>query len=206
MTVYPSAIEQYLGSPAKIRILTALYAWKGGELTERQLAATCGLSTFGLRHALKDLERSHLVSKKTVGRSNVWLLNERSFHFEAVKPILEIILNAPSPLKILSESVRTKLPAAKIERVVLFGSAAEGDFGRAGDIDVAILLKEVSNPEAVKEAVQEKADELSGEFLSSFGKRLEALVFSKKDWEDLHNKPLGRSIAKGKELYPHADV
>jgi predicted nucleotidyltransferase len=201
-----SSVEQYLGSPAKIRILTTLYAWKGSELTERQLAVTCGISTFGLRHALKDLEKSHLVTKKTVGRSNVWLLNEGSFHFEAIKPILEIILAMPSPIKILTDFLRTNMPTAKIDRVVLFGSAAEGDLNQAGDVDIAILLKKVSNPERVKEVIQEKADALSGEFLSVVGKRLEPLVFSREDWDKVRKKPLGQSIMKGKELFPHANL
>lgn len=199
-----AVIEPLLGSPAKIRILATLYAWRGSELTERQLANTCGLSTFGLRHALKDLEKSHLVSKKTVGRSNVWMLNERSFHFEIVRPILEIILNIPSPLQVLSEFLKNGLPTSKIDRVILFGSAAEGDFNRARDLDIAVILKAAARPESVKEAVQSKADELSGEFLGVMGKRLEPLVLSQEEWNVLRDKPLGRSIVKGKELYPHA--
>ena len=112
----------------------------------------------------------------------------------------------PSPLKVLSQSIKSSLPTTKIDRVILFGSAAEGDLNQVGDIDVAILLKKTPDPETVKGVVQERADELSGDFFGTVGKRIEPLVFSKQDWEQIRNKPLGISISKGKELYPHADL
>lgn len=203
MTDAITIVEQCLGSPAKIRILTMLYSWKGSELTERQLASLCGLSTFGLRHALKDLEMSSVVSKKSVGRSNVWALNERSFHFNTLRSILETIAGMPSPIAALAEKLRKGLPVEKIDRIILFGSAAHGDLGKAGDVDIAILLGKISDPESLKEAVQEKVDEIAGELLPVIGKRIEPLVFSRKDWDKLKKQALGQAILEGQELYPH---
>lgn len=206
MLITSSLAENCLGSPAKIRILTTLYSWKGSELTERQLASLCHLSTFGLRHALADLERWGIVTKKVVGRSNVWMLNKQGFVFGPLSTLLEEILHFPSPYQLLQKVLTHSLPLDKIERVTLFGSAARGPFDEARDIDVAVLCKETRNEKSLKADLQDKMDRLSGELLPSIGKRLEAHIFSHSEWKSISKRPLGEVIKKGREIFPNEEI
>ena len=203
MNFASSLIERALGSPAKLRILTTLRTWSGGELTERQLASLCGLSTFGLKHALEDLEALHLVTKKVVGRSYIWALNQQSFTLGTLMPVLDRLINIPDPLEKVSETLRRELPLKDIERIVFFGSAVEKDFFEAGDIDVAVFLKKSPKEMEIKSRTTGKIEELTGALLPEIGKRLEGHIFTWQEWQNLKKKPLMHSIERGQKVYPH---
>lgn len=202
MLITTALAEVCFGSSAKIRILTILRQWSGSEMTERQLARLCRLSPFGLRHALADLERWNVVTKKAVGRSNVWSLNRQCFLFAALLPLLKRMADLPTPYHHLKERLLKALPLRTVEKIVLFGSAAGVRFEEAGDIDLAVWVKRAGK----KGEVTRILDRLSGDFLPSLGKRLEGHVFSKNEWVRVSQTPLGRAIEKGKEIFPHEQV
>ncbi len=204
MTLLDTPAERVLGSPAKIRIMTRLTSWAGSELTERQLAKLCGLSTFGIRHALADLERCLVVTKKRIGRAHVWQINKKSYAYRVLKPVLERIANLPSPLRVVQSSLVKTLPLRQIHKLVLFGSALDREVEEPGDVDIAIILKARKMSADDKERYRDIVTKISGELGPQIGKRLEPHIFSIADWE--RNSPLMQAIHRGKELYPHAEV
>lgn len=206
MTTQSSLGERCLGSPAKIRILTTLFLWKRSDLTERQLAKLCRLSTFGLRHALADLEGSLMITKKVVGRSHVWTLNEAGYPFQILKPVLACLANLPLPLQWVKRKLREGLPLEGVKRIVLFGSAVSGNFEEAGDVDIAILLKDSVKGEKQRLLLREAVDRISGEVGPLSGKRLEPHFFGPKDWDRTKGRSLGLSILRGKEIYPGEEI
>ncbi|MBI4373746.1 MAG: helix-turn-helix domain-containing protein, partial [Deltaproteobacteria bacterium] len=66
----------------------------------------------------------------------------------------------------------------ELERILLYGSRARGDFRGDSDIDLAVIVK----PEDpfLKKEISEKAGQLSYEE----GVMFQVLVFSKKEWEN----------------------
>ena len=209
-----SLIDLCLGSPTKIRILATLSAWKGKDLTELQLAAMSQISGFGVRHALGDLSKSGIITKKIVGRANIWSLNESSYAYDYVGPIVEQIRKVPkSPLEFVKDQIRT-LPKEDVEKIILFGSAirasrnpaslTQATFRRIGDIDVAVILKKkVVKSGEMKEAIEETFSRVSGFVGIKLGKRLELHIFTPEEWDETNGTPLWLDILKGKEIYRH---
>ena len=196
--------ENILSSPTKLRVLTTLFKWRDSDLTERQLAKLCQLSTFGVRHALADLERSLMVTKKTIGRAHVWSLNLASFSFQTLKPIIEQLVTLPKPIEFIVEKLRV-LAIPQVEKILLFGSILQ-EKEEIGDIDIGILMKKVAKADVIKENMKHRVNELSGELGPLIGKRLEPHVFTYEEWTKIKTTSLGKSILKGKEIYPHAEI
>lgn len=198
-----SLIDLCLGSPVKIRILSTLSAWKGKDITELQLASLSHISDFGVRHALGELAGSGIVTKKVVGRANVWSLNESSYAYDCLGPIVDQIRKIPSPLSFLKDQILS-IPKEKIEKIILFGSAIRLAFQEIGDIDIAVILKKKGGlPE--KKRIEEVLGGVSGVIGMKLGKRLEPHVFTTDEWNKIKGKPLGTNIQRGKEIYPHEE-
>lgn len=200
-----SMVDLCLGSPAKTRLLKTLFAWKGKDLPENQLAQISQLSTYGARHALSDIETAGLINKKIIGHSNVWTVNEESFAFQYIQPVLEKILEIPSPLEFVKKQI-LKAPLEAISKIVLFGSVPHLGLGESGDIDVAILLKKSHSFKRIKKSVEETLDQVTEQIGLKLGKRLEHHLFTAEEWEKIKNTPLSLNIKKGKEIYPHEEI
>lgn len=197
-----SLADLCLGSPAKIRILSTLSAWKGKDLTERQMAALAGISSFGVRHALGDLESAGIVTKTVLGKAHIWRLNEAAYAYSHIAPIIDQIRKIPpSPLDFIKEQILS-IPKDGIQTIILFGSAVRSPFGRIGDIDVAIVLKKKAGQAAVR-AVEENLADISGTIGIKIGKRLEPHVFTAAEWSEAALKPLGKNILAGERIYSH---
>ena len=190
--------ENILGSPSKIRILITLLKWSEGELTERQLAGLCELSTFGVRHALADLERSLIVTKKVVGKANIWRLNRESFAFKVLKPVLDQLITIKNPLAYVKNALVEKLGRNDVAKIILFGSALEED-AEANDIDVCIILKPHLSSSFGHALTFPDVDVVEGI-------RLEAQIFTAEEWKQKISSPLGQAILKGKEIYPREEI
>ncbi|QQR81458.1 MAG: hypothetical protein IPJ69_04885 [Deltaproteobacteria bacterium] len=200
-------IELCLGSPAKLRLLKTLFSWKGKDLPENQLAQLSKLSTYGARHALSDIETSGLIHKKIIGHSNVWTLNETSFAFQNIQPVFEKILDIPSPLEFVKKQILNPLKNIEgVFKIFLFGSVPLLGLQKSGDIDVAIILQKSRSSERIKKNIEGVIDKSAEEIGLKLGKRLETHLFTAEEWEKTKNMPLGLSIKKGKELYPHEEI
>lgn len=198
-----SLVDLCLGSPTKIRVLSMLSAWRGKDLTELQLASLVGLSDFGVRHALVDLAQAGIVVKKSVGKANVWDLNESSYAYTYVGPIVEQIRKIPTPLNFVKDLILS-IPKDNIEKIILFGSSVRLAFQKIGDIDVAVILKrKLAVPQKEKQAVEEALDRVAGLIGVKLGKRIEPHVFASQEWERMRGKTLRTNIEKGEEVYPH---
>ena len=212
MYINENISEFVLGSPAKIRILTTLLKWREGELTERQLAGLCELSTFGTRHALADLERSLIVTKKVIGKANIWRLNRESYAFQTLKPILDQLVLLKKPMASVKEILISQFKKEGVKKIIIFGSVLD-EQEEAGDIDICILLNETTpaSPFSLRyhsssQELQGLVDQAAEKIFSTVGKRIEVHFFTPKEWERTQTTPLGQSILKGKEIYPREEI
>ena len=75
--------QDLLGSEMKQRILLFLAA-NQAPLTERELARLLGKSHTAVNKTLKELGDLDAVECRTIGRANVWTMNEKSLAFEVL--------------------------------------------------------------------------------------------------------------------------
>ncbi len=205
MDSFNTLIELALGTTAKLRILTILHKWHKTFLSERQLAELCQLSTYGIRHALGDLEMIRLLSKQVVGRAHIWSFNQESVAYEQLAPIITRITETKDPLTHIKDQLIGTLPLKQIDSMTLFGSLLEKSFYEAADIDICILLMPRSGVK-VKKSIEELIAQLSADFLSSIGKSIDAYIFTEEEWNQMRRKPLRQAISKGQDIYNHGKV
>jgi len=132
------------------------------------------------------MEKFEIIISSKIGKTYHYKLN-LSNHF--VENLLELIalekkeLNNPDffALNILREFVYelTNVNLENLEKVILFGSYAKRTYGKASDIDVAIILKE-KNPED-ELLITEIIDKLN----KRFKKEIQPHYYTKKEFDEL---------------------
>ena len=102
----------------------------GAALTGRQVHAMVrdGHSLWSVQQVLADLTSLGLVEIATVGRANLYTVNESHYAIAPLRALLE-------PLTALREVAA----AAGAQTVILFGSVARGEATADSDIDLAVL-------------------------------------------------------------------
>jgi predicted nucleotidyltransferase len=154
-----------------------------GSFHTRKVAEEAGVSVGTASMILRTLESSHLVEVEEKG-------NMKFYRINLMNPVAR-------EFKILY-NVRKLYPFVEelkehAERIVLFGSCAEGIDGWDSDVDLFILTQ---NPRTVKEV------------LSTFQKRLHRhlspIIVNAEGLARLrrHDSPLFSSIIRGKVLWP----
>lgn len=182
--------EGWVGSKAKLKIV--LFLLSGiGPTGERELARRISLSHVAVGKALRDLERVNFVSKTNIGNVNVWSVNEKSYAY-LVGAHLEELAKTP-PLLHLTKNLQADFGEAYsyIERVVLFGSVAEGKETERSDIDVFILVKDSAH----KKAALKQALSVSGRYEELYGNALSPVIMT--GAETKRNSKLLKNIERG---------
>lgn len=113
------------------KVLFLLVKNNDNSLTEKEITEIIGVSKSGVNSALKELEKSNLISRKKRGKLSFWFVNDLPLIKELKKTInLAILFPLVEKLKAISQ------------RVILFGSLAKGEDTKESDIDLFILTDE----------------------------------------------------------------
>lgn len=189
------SLEEVISSKSKLNILKHLFGQEA-PMSESELASIVGVSHMTINRTMKELSVLNLVSVRRVGNANVWFTNRRSFAYQALSKIVGELSNIPHPLDNLKETIKNQMTSNFVERVVLFGSVAQGREEETSDIDLFVLVK---SSEARKD-IQIYLDALSSECLSLYGNRLAPYVVTKSELKHKKNLPLLKEIKRGIEI------
>ncbi|MCW5951702.1 MAG: nucleotidyltransferase domain-containing protein [Propionibacteriaceae bacterium] len=117
---------------ARGAVLAALLR-TGAPLTGRQvhaLARDAG-SLWSAQQALTDLSELGIIEFQTIGRANVYTVNEAHYAIEPLRTLLD-------PFAALRATIADTMETS-VEAVILFGSTARGEATATSDIDLAVL-------------------------------------------------------------------
>lgn len=167
-------------------------------MSENQLARLLGIPLTTLHRTLKSLGKTGLIKSHKVGNSSSWMLDDRSYLFETLKPILEGLNSTTPPLKFLKRLIVKTLRVPAKYRLILFGSTVQGTDTSSSDIDLCIVY-----PSTVKDPeVRLKGDieTLQEACLDKFGKILNPFFVKGSILAKMPQKELHRNVLKGMEI------
>lgn len=191
------SLDDVISSRSKLKILKHLFGQEA-PMSESELASIVGVSHMTANRLMKKLAALNLVSVRRVGNANVWVANRGSFVYRALSNVVKELSKVPRPLEDLKETIRRQMPANLVDRVVLFGSIAQGSEEETSDIDLFVLVK---SDEARKE-IQLYLERLSSDCLSLYGNSLAPYVLTPLELEQRKNLPLLKEIKRGIEIEP----
>ena len=129
-------LTRALGSESRTRILRLLAQVPGKEFTGRELARVAGLAHRSVDLAMEDLVALDLVTRRHLGRANVYAANREARRFRIVETLFR---EERETLTRVKEAIATALP--DVDSAVLFGSAARGEEGLESDLDLLIVSR-----------------------------------------------------------------
>ncbi|MFH1448057.1 MAG: nucleotidyltransferase domain-containing protein [Candidatus Micrarchaeota archaeon] len=157
--------------------LLAFISKKDGELYERQIAKEAGVSSGSANSILRRFEKIGLLKTTRKGKMVFYSRNDDNPLLRQFKVFLTVNELMPVMKKIVPLS----------NRIVLFGSCAEGRDVETSDIDVFILSKE-------KDKIRRIFDDYQ---------KIQALILDNQEYVSFEkkDKPLYERINSGIELY-----
>lgn len=170
--IFRDFAERLLGSKVKLRMLKHLLVGHphAGLLpsSERELAKLCGVSNAAVNKAFRDFYELGLVSPMSVGGSNVWRLNDKSYAYWVLAAPLAGELLRQSPLALLESEIREALAsdynAGRVKEAVIYGSIANGTEKSSSDIDLLLLIDSKKSEKRIRKAVEALDSKCSGLF------------------------------------------
>lgn len=169
-------------------------------MSENQLSRLLGIPLTTLHRSLKSLGKTGLIKSHKVGNASSWMLDERTYLFETLKPILVGLNLIAPPLPFLKRLILKTLHVPKKYRMILFGSTVAGTDTAASDIDLCIVYPAtVGNPEA---RLKKDMEQLQEACLDKFGKTLNPIFIKDSALAKAPRKALHQSILKGVAVKP----
>jgi predicted nucleotidyltransferase len=129
-------LERIFGSKAKVKIVRALASNPDSELCLEDVAGKTGLALGTAHPAIKDLAVTRIVLTRRAGRSTLYKINEKHLLYSRIR---ELFLHEMTAHVKVAEEFANRIDKTGIECVILFGSAARGEFARVGDVDILIV-------------------------------------------------------------------
>lgn len=184
---FTKPLDSILNTEAKTRILR-FFCKTGAEWNGSQIAKEIGVTPAAAHTALRALHREGLLQLRNMGKTHVYSLEGRSFLVSnLLKPlfaredkILDYIVGMIKR-KILSSKVREEIVS-----VAIFGSVSIHKERPASDIDLAVIVNNISAKTAVEYMLQELDDRISKEF----GNTLSPYINTRVEFKAKHEKGL----------------
>lgn len=189
------SLEEIITSKAKIKILKYLFGQEAS-MSEGELARIVNVSHMTINRLMKELRTINLVSVERIGNANVWSANKESYAYMNLSEIIESILVIPSPLEHLKKTISKYILKKSVNRVVLFGSIAEGKSRVNSDIDLFILVKSQKE----KEELSQHLNKLSNLCLKLYGNRLSPYILTESELKRKGKLPLLKEFEKGIQI------
>jgi predicted nucleotidyltransferase len=134
------SIQHTIFATSEQKIISFLADNSGKEFTEKEISKASKVKKSAVNLALHRLSANRLISKKTIGRSSLFKIEENNLFAKEIK-ILQSILT-------LSDLLEKLKPFS--QRIILFGSSAEGRNTKESDID---LFVQTDSPEKVRKVI-----------------------------------------------------
>jgi predicted nucleotidyltransferase len=152
------------------------------ELYQREIARLAMVSIGATSQKLKKLSADELVSFRTSGKMIFYRYNLSN----PVAKQFKILLNLSAVFEL------TRKLRDHAERVILFGSYAEGTNVTASEIDIFVLTRE-----------SKKVREIAGDYGDNRGKKVSLIIVNADEFQQLkaRYKPLYKRIIKGITLW-----
>jgi len=169
-------------SPTSLKVLCFLLSDPMSQFHEREIVRRTGVSVGSVNQILKKLHEIGLVEKDKRGRTNFYKMNLKS----PISRQLKVLFNV-SALDDLVCKIREGS-----ERIVLFGSCAEGTDVKNSDIDLFVFT---SNVETVQRKISRYEERLD--------KRISLIVVDSSGLAKMKSKdkPLYERISRGITLW-----
>jgi len=172
-------VEMLLGSKVKAKVLRTLWRYREKEFTIRELAKFLGVSHTGIKKVIDELEKTNVLTVRTVGRSYAFRLNMNSYAANIVGKTFEMERRALSELR---DAIRKKLESRLVTSAALYGSVVEGKETPRSDIDLLIVTNQ-------RENVEEIVAELQNDVSKRFGNSISAYYISEEDLRKKRKEP-----------------
>jgi len=91
------AIKNILSSPVRLKVARFLLTHEA-PMSEREIASILKISHMSINRAMTELAEVNFVYYKTIGNAHVWVVNQKSFAYQAINGIVNAIDSCPSPL------------------------------------------------------------------------------------------------------------
>jgi len=188
-----SGVLKVLNSEDKIKILKFMLGQKRlPNMSERELSRIIGVSNVKLNRALAEFKGINLAEVKGVGNSNVWAVNENSYAYSVLKPIIDSSAQKDVPFDDVASRLKKAFKKMDVKEVKIFGSVAVKKETETSDIDVFVLVKDNNK----KKEAMDIIDRLSADFLELYGNVLNGYILTEKEYKDRKNLALIGSIEK----------
>lgn len=199
MTFHMDVLKECFTHWIQLRICQVLMR-QPKPMSENQLSRLLGIPLTTLHRSLKSLGKTGLIKSHKVGNASSWMLDDRSYLFETLKPVLEGLNSITPPLPYLKRLILKTLHVPKKYRMILFGSTAAGTDTPASDIDLCIVYPAaVKNPEV---RLKEDLEQLQEVCMDKFGKTLNPYFIKDSVLAKAPQKELHRNILKGMKITP----
>ena len=191
-------LDVCLGTRTSWKILLVLGEAPGKATSRKEIQNLTRLGNKVIAKFLLVLEKFNIATSKKIGKSHYYTLNLSNPY---VAQILELInlekakLNNPDffALNILRDFVYelTNTNLDNLNSVILFGSYAKRTYTKTSDIDVAIILREISASDEL--LIAEITDRLN----KRYGKEIQPHYYTTREFAELKKKDrLAQEIAK----------
>ncbi len=190
------AIKDILSSPVRLKVAKFLLTHEA-PMSEREIASILKVSHMSINRTMTELMDLNFVYYKSIGKAHVWTVNQKSFAYQLIKKIIDVLDSFPSPLIELRKLILKHLSSSKASRLLLFGSIAKGEEKSDSDIDLLIVVK----TEKDKDKLEPLLDQLSSDCLDIFGNRLSSYLMSEKEWREKKTMGVIKEAQKGINLY-----
>jgi predicted nucleotidyltransferase len=184
-------LEEILGTKSGVKILRTLCRYPTKEFTESELARISKVGQKTVNRAMPKYASHGVVSAITIGKANVYRLNQEHYIVKQLRSLFRGEERAKSELKRLLETTFKR--DGTVVSVAIFGSVARGEEKPASDIDVFILTRD-------KEGAKEKL-QLAGErVMKKFGNVVSAYVLTPEEFRRKQRTPTVREAVAHGEL------
>lgn len=155
----PRLLERTLGSKTKIAVLRKMCVYPDFERTVTQLSDDVGLDKSLVSKVVKELEDDGVLHVDYKGNVKICRMNYENF---VVKNLVIPIFEAEAGMagKVASEITRLLKPRAfkTVIAVAIYGSFAKGNFRPKSDVDLVIVVSDLSEKAKIRSAVSRVAE------------------------------------------------
>jgi predicted nucleotidyltransferase len=195
--LFHKPILDALNSKTKQKIILFLLRHEA-LMSEREIAAVSGVSHMSINRIMNELAQMNVAHILRTGRSHLWRINRESYAYQALSRIFQLPAGRLAPFEDLKKTILSHLPLSSIEKVMLFGSIAQGTEQFNSDIDLFIQTKNKND----KRQVEPATENLAALCLERYGNVLAPYILAREELKARSRLPLITNITKGIILYP----
>jgi len=195
--LFKNPLDSILGQTSKVKILRFLNSIRT-ELNGREISKSTGVSHVRCHAALRDMARHGIIIIRNIGRSTVYKVNHDHILYKGLlKPLFDsesVLINN------LVDYIIKNIKEFKPISVIIYGSTTKDEARPDSDIDMLIVLPDVSDLKKIREKIESTEESIS----SRFGNQFSPVLIKKKDLQQKYkqkNNLYTEIIKTGKVIY-----